>query len=189
MGSYGRNFEFRVTPEEYMRRGRVILAQGADVPIGVPLLIADNAPPDPLWTGALPATLATGAQAPRRGMSGLGVYEWIDVNGLDAQLSGYSDRDLIPNGKQFQLVSGAGVKVVFHNTVAHTFSGTRNYPGRMMVAGMGATPTVQVGQYLSPGTGTDAAGYWAVNATATNAWLRVTNVDASRQEVEAEFMF
>jgi hypothetical protein len=52
---------------------------------------------------------------------------------------------------------------------------------------MGATPTVKVGDLLSPGTGTDVAGYWAVNATAANAWLRVTNVDAARQMVEAEF--
>lgn len=187
MGSYGRNIEFRVTPEEYMRRGRIILGQGSDVPIGVPLLVGTT--PDPLWTGALPATLATGAQAPSPGMSGLGIYEWVDFNGLDEQLFSSSDRDKIPNGKQFQLISGKGVKVVFKNTTAHSFMGTRNYAGRTMVAGMGATPTVLVGDYLTPGTGSDAAGYWARTATATQGWLRVTNVDATRQEVEAEFVF
>lgn len=187
MGSYGRNFEFRVTPSEYMRRGRIVLAQGSDVPIGVPLLTGTT--PDPLWTGALPATLATGAQAPALGRAGIGIYEWIDFNGLDQQLYNASDRDTMPNGKQVQLISGAGVKVVFHNTSARTFLGTRSYAGRIMVAGMGATPTVIVGDYLTPGTGTDVAGYWARTTSASDGWLRVTNVDATRQEVEAEFVF
>jgi hypothetical protein len=86
-----------------------------------------------------------------------------------------------------QLTAGPNTKVVFTNTAARTFMGVRNYKGRTMVAGMGATPTVKVGDLLSPGTGTDAAGYWAVNGTAANAWLVVTNVDTARQMVEAEF--
>jgi hypothetical protein len=189
MASYGRNFDFRVTPMEYMRRGRFFLDQGADIPIGVPVATADAAPPSLGYTEALPAKLATGAQAPRKALCGLAVYEWIDFNGLDPQIYGYSDRDTIPNGKLIQVISGVGVKVVFKNTADHTFMSQRSYKGRMMVAGMGATPTVKVGDHLSPGTGTDAAGYWAVNATATNAWLRVSHVDAQRQEVEAEFVF
>ncbi|QBQ74864.1 hypothetical protein [Caudovirales GX15bay] len=189
MASYGRNFDFRVTPEEYQRRGRIVLDEGSDVPIGAPFIIMDDSTPDVGFTDALPAVLATGAQTPRRGMTGLGVYEWIDLNGHDTALYTYSDQDLIPNGKLFQLVSGPGVKVVFKNTSDRTFMNTRDYTGRIMVAGMGATPTVGIGDFLSPGTGDDTSGYWAVDGNSANAWLRVTNVDALRQEVEAEFMF
>jgi hypothetical protein len=179
MGSYGRNFDFRVVPDERDRRGRIFLDEGADVAIGAPFIIADDADADALRTDALPATLATSSQIPKRGLSGIGIYEWLDFNQFDPLWTTYSDRDVIPDQRQFQLVSGAGIKVVFRNTAARTFMHTRDYAGRIMVAGMGATPTVGVGDYLTPGTGNDTSGYWA----------RVTNVDALRQEVEAEFLF
>lgn len=188
MGTYGRNFEFRITPTEEERHGRVYLGGATDVPIGVPLVIAANATPSDLWTDALPAALATGAQPFKRGLCGIGVYEHIDFNGADPSLTLYSDKDLIPAQRLVQLTAGPNTKVVFNNTADRTFMGVRNYKGRIMVAGMGATPTVKVGDLLSPGTGTDAAGYWAETASAANAWLVVTNVDASRQEVEAELL-
>jgi hypothetical protein len=187
MGTYGRNFEFRITPTEEERHGRVYFDGANAVPIGVPLVVAANATPSVMWTDALPSTLATGAQPFKRGLCGIGVYEHIDFNGFDPSLTLYSDIDLIPTKRLVQLTAGPNTKVVFTNTTARTFMGVRPYPARMMVAGMGATPTVKVGDLLSPGTGTDAAGYWAVNATAANAWLVVTNVDAARQMVEAEF--
>jgi hypothetical protein len=189
MGSYGRNVEFRVVPLEYHRRGRIILDEGEPVAIGAPFVIADDAPTEDLWTDALPAQLATGTQAPKRGMCGLGIYEHLDFHQVDPQWVQYSDIDLIPDRRLFQLISGIGLKVVFKNTSAHTFMTTRDYRGRVMVAGMGATPTVGVGDFLTPGVGNDASGYWAVTGTAANGWLKVTNVDALRQEVEAEFVF
>ena len=188
MGSYGRNVDFRVTPEEYMRRGRVVLSSAADGPIGAPYVVGTPYTKDAGYTDALVAKLATGAQNPNPGFTGIGIYEWIDYNGYDPALTTSGERDLIPKTKLFQLISGAGVKVVFKNTAAHTFVGARQYPGRNMVAGMGATPTVVIGDFLTPGTGNDSAGYWAVG-TSTNGWLHVTNVDATRQEVEAEFVF
>jgi hypothetical protein len=187
MGTYGRNFEFRITPTEEQRHGRVLFAGATPVPIGVPLVVADNAVPDAAWTEALPATLATGAQPFDHGQCGIGVYEHIDINGYDPALYGFSDIDMIPVKRLVQLTAGPNTKVVFTNTTAHSFMGVRNYTGRIMVAGMGATPTVRVGDLLTPGAGNDTAGYWAVNATAANAWLRVTSVDAARQMVEAEF--
>lgn len=192
MGSYGRNFDFRVSPLEYQRRGRIMLADATPTVIGAPFVIADDAPTSDLWTDALPATHATGSQAPKRGMCGLGIYEHLDFNQVDPQWIQYSDIDKIPKGRMFQLVSGVGIKVVFKNTADRTFMAgpfARDYDGRIMVAGMGATPTVGVGDFLTPGTGDDDNGYWAVTGTAANGWLKVTNVDAKRQEVEAEFVF
>lgn len=187
MGSYGRNFEMRITPTEQQRRGRIVLT-GADTPIGAPLKIADGATPSEAFTKALPAALATGSQAFKRGFTGIGIYEHLDFNQFDPEYTTYSDRDLMPNGKLVQLIIGPNVKVVFRNTADRKFLGTRDYKGRLMIAGLGATPTVAVGDYLTPGTGTDAAGYWAETASAANAWLVVTSVDASRQEVEAELL-
>jgi hypothetical protein len=189
MGSYGRNVDFRVVPIEQQRRGRILQDESTDIAIGAPFVINDAVEGVDLWTDALPAKLATSAQAPKRGMCGIGIYEWIDFNQLDPEYFTYSDRDKIPAKRQFQLISGPGIKVVFRNTTNNrSFMGTRTYPGRIMVAGMGATPTVKVGDYLSPGVGNDASGYWATS-TSVNGWLHVTNVDAKRQEVEAEFIF
>jgi hypothetical protein len=86
------------------------------------------------------------------------------------------------------MVSGSEVKVVLRNTADRTFLNTRSYAGRVMVAGLGATPTLAVGDYLTPGTGDDDAGYWA-EGTAANGWLVITNVDAARGEVEARLTF
>lgn len=189
MASYGRNFHTRVAPTSQQRRGRFVLAQGAAVPIGVPIKIANGADNDGTLSDALPAALATGAQAPKRGFTGIGIYEHIQIIGQDPVVTTFSDIDTIPDTEMFQLISGPNVKVVFKNTSARTFRSLRNYAGRVMVAGMGATPTVTIGDFLTPGTGNDTAGYWAVTGSATNAWLVVTNVDTARQEVEAEFNF
>jgi hypothetical protein len=189
MGTYGPNFDFRVIPEEESRRGRIVLENGSDVPIGAPLIVANGATPSTIFTGALPAALATGSQAPKRGFAGIGLYEWIDLNQLDPLYYTYSDRSTIPDGRLCQLISNPGGKVVFRNTAARQFLGIRSYAGRTMVAGMGATPTVTVGAYLTPGTGDDTNGYWATTSTAANAWLIVTRVDTARHEVEAELAF
>ena len=190
MASYGRNFHTRISPSEQHRRGRFQLSMGgASIPIGAPVTVAGGATPVGGLTGALPATLATGAQAPKQGFSGIGIYEYTDINGLDPQLYGWADQDKIPDGELFQVISGTAVKVVFNNTADRKFLGLRDYKGRVMVAGLGATPTVAVGDFLSPGPGTDAGGYWIETGTAANAWLIVTNVDASRQEVEAQMAF
>jgi len=138
-----------------------------------------------------PVTLATGGQAPKPGLTGILVYEWgpAAFAGNDPYLTTYSDKDYAPLGAAVQLVSDPDVKVVFKNTVATTFLVNRSYTGRIMVAGMGATPTIAVGDMLTPGVGDDTNGYWAETSTAANAWLYVTGVDTVRSEVEARFAF
>ena len=87
-------------------------------------------------------------------------------------------------------MNGTDVKIVLRNTSDETFLQTRAYTGRVMVAGIGiATPTLAVGDYLTPGTGDDDNGYWAETATAANAWLVITKVDNDRGEVEARLTF
>lgn len=188
MGSYGRNFDFRVPPVHGQRGGRYVLGGSTDLPIGVPVVVAAGADQDESLTNALPVTLATGAQAPVKGRSGILVYEHIDLNYLDPAYSTYSDRDTAPVGKMVQVVHGDAVKVVLRNTEDRTFLNVRNYSGRIMVAGLGATPTLQVGDYLSPGTGNDDSGYWA-ESNAANGWLVVEQFDAARGEVECRFNF
>lgn len=193
MGTYGRNFDFRVTPEPRERQGRYVLDNGSDIPIGVPVITTGTA--DDELTGALAVELATGAQAPPDpGQGGIVVYEWIDLNGLDPVLNDYSDRDTAPDGRMVQVVRGEGVKVVFRNTsdstfMANAYPAGRSYAGRIMVAGVGATPTVAVGDYLTPGTGDDDNGYWTETANANEAWLVIESVDPDRGEVEARLLF
>lgn len=188
MGSYGRNFDFRVPPVHGQRGGRYVLSGDDDLPIGVPVVAAAGADQDETLTNALPVLLATGAQNPVKGRCGILVYEHIDLNYLDPAYYSYADRDTAPAGKMVQVVHGDAVKVVFKNTADRTFLQTRNYAGRIMVAGLGATPTLQVGDYLTPGTGNDASGYWA-EGNATNGWLVVEQFDAARGEVECRFNF
>lgn len=186
MGTYGRNFDFRVTPEPRERQGRYVL--DTEVPIGTPVVSTGVA--DDTLTEALHVDAATGAQAPPDpGQGGIVVYEWIDINGLDPVLNDYSDRSLAPADRMVQVVRGEGVKVVFRNTTDSTYLGQRDYAGRIMCAGLGATPTLAVGDYLTPGTGNDDDGYWAETADAANAWLVIESINTDRGEVEARLLF
>lgn len=186
--SYGRNFSFRSTPEGGNRAGRYYLDGSTNLPIGVPVVLSGEADAS---TGRLGVELATGAQAkPAPGKGGVLVYEHIQHIGLDPFLYTYSDYDTVPAGEAVQVVNGDSVKVAFKNTTATSFLTRSNYPtARVMVAGLGATPTVAVGDFLTPGTGNDTAGYWAETATEANAWLVVTAVNASTGEVEARVNF
>jgi hypothetical protein len=190
--SYTRNFEFRVPPHSGQRAGRYAID-----PAGSPILIGAPIKVDPTKThtglGVPIVILATGATAPVSGQMGICVFEFKGDEGyagVDPYLNTYSDLAMAPAGQAVQLVSGDSVKVSFRNTNAVTFLGARAYPNRTMVSeGGGATPNVDVGNFLTPGTGNDTAGYWAVTASATNAWLVVTGVDDQRSEVEARFLF
>ncbi len=188
MSEYGRNFEFRVSPQPNYRSGRYKNSTVA-IPIGVPVAVADGATRDA--NGRLTFALATGAQAPEIGQCGIAVYEyaWEAFEGRDPNLTTSSDLDTVPANEPCQLVNGTDVVVVLRNTVAGLQLG-RSYPGRIMTAGVSlATPTVVVGDLLTPGVGNDTDGYWAETGTAANGWLRVIGVDTTRAEVTARMLF
>jgi hypothetical protein len=190
MSTYGRNFEFRVPPESQNRSGRFYLDGADDVAIGAPVKVDTTADKNDL--GLLPVVLATGSQAkPNPGMGGILVYEYgpAAFAGDDPYLTTHSDKGDAPAGAAVQVVDGTYVKIVLRNTAATTFLHTRDYAARKMVAGLGATLTLDEGDMLTPGTGDDTSGYWAETGTAANAWLIVTNVDNNRGEVEARLNF
>lgn len=184
--SYGRNFEFRVTPRQGERAGRYYLDDVAR-PIGAPVILSGET--DGL--GRLGVELATGEQdKPAPGTGGVLVYEHIQFIGVDPAESTYSDFDTAPAGKAVQVVNGTTVKVAFKNTEDTGFLTREDYPvARVMVEGVGATTTVEVGDFLTPGTGTDADGYWETTETAAKAWLVVTDVNSTTGEVEARLNF
>lgn len=183
MASYGRNFDFRVPPNHGQRGGRFILPKGGDpVALGAPVRWTGD---ETDVSGRMPVELATGASIPVKGQCGVLVYESdTALAGFDPMLYNYSDVDTAPPGRAVQVVSGDMVKVWFRNTGNREFLGAREYKGRVMVAG-----TPAVGNFLTPGAGTDAAGYWAVSADRNQAWLVVESVDADRGEIDARFMF
>lgn len=190
MSNYGRNFVLAVPPHGRDRKGRFYNAQGAAIPIGAPV-VATNGSANAL--GLEPVTLATLPQAPPdNGRGGIAVYEYgpAAFAQVDPLYTLYSDLDTVPAGAACQVVSGTSVKVRFVNTADSTFLNTRSYTGRVMVAGLtGATSSVAVGDYLSPGAGDDDNGYWNETTSSANAWLVVTKVDADRDELEAQMLF
>lgn len=194
MSNYGRNFEFRQSPTPQHRLGRYI--NGAtQIPIGVPVKVPAGAVTDA--QKRLPLELATGAQAPVKGASGIVIHEWAFnwQRGIDPVMTSVSDMDYVPASTPAQLVFGDEVKVALKNTVDRTFpenavGGGRAYTGRIMVPGVTATtPAVAVGDLLTPGVGNDDDGYWAVTAVAANGWLRVTLVNGAAGIVEAQMLF
>lgn len=192
MASYGRNFDFRIPPVHGERAGRFVLTGSDDLPIGVPVKYDSGEGESDVFPGAQSVELATGAQAPTEGLCGILVYEHAPAAyaGSDPVLTRWSDIDTAPVGKLVQVVSGTQVKVAFTNTEDSVFLHTTSYSGRIMVAGLGgATPTVEVGEFLTPGTGTDNDGYWAVTASEANAWLVVVSVDNTNDRCEARLMF
>jgi hypothetical protein len=184
--SYGPNFEFRVPPRGGQRAGRY--SNGAAViPIGAPVAVDTTADPDTL--GLQPTELVTAGVAPVNGTHGIAVFEHIEYRGDDPVLTDYTEKSTIAVGAAIQLVSGDEVKVVLRNTEDETFLNGRDYTGRAMIAGLGATVSLAVGDLLTPGGGDDTQGYWVETATADEAWLVVTKVDNDRGEVEARLAF
>jgi hypothetical protein len=187
MASYGRNFDFRLPPDEGHRAGRHYLDDDAR-PIGVPVVVTSNV--DDLDRRGV--ELATGDQAkPAPGQGGILLFEQVYYKDVDPTLVGYSDAaiSVAPAGEAVQVVNGTETKVVLANTTTNNFLNMRSYAGRTMVAGLGATPTLVAGDKLTPGTGNDTDGYWAETPTAANAWLVITKVDNARGEVEARVNF
>ena len=185
-----RNFCFRKSPRHGERGGRYVLGGSDTLTSGVPVVRSGAADS----VGRTTVVLATGAQAkPKAGLGGILVYENIDAHGVDPVINTASDVDTVAPGKAVQVVTGTAgsVKVAFTNTSDDTFLNRTSYPAtRVMVAGVSiATPTVAVGDYLTPGVGTDADGYWAETADADNAWLIVTSVNSTTGVVEAELNF
>lgn len=191
MSNYGRNFEFRIAPHSKNRLGRNYNAEGAAIPIGAPVVL-DTAGDDNTLALSPFALAAEADDRPVHGSGGLAIYEHIrpdGFNGSDPVLTNYSDLNLIAAGAAIQVVNGDNVKVLLRNTVDHTFLNSRSYTGFTMVAGLSATPTISVGDYLTPGVGNSTDGFWKGTSTASEGWLYVVKVDAERLEVEATVLF
>lgn len=187
MTSYGRNFEFRISPPPEQRLGRYINGD-TPIPIGAPVEVAAGAEPD--INGRLEFALATGATPPVAGLHGIAIYEHVVFDGYDPVLRTESDFGDVPAGQPCQLVYGKVNKVVFRNTTEEglTFLGRPNGSPRVMIAPADLTG-LAVGDGIRPGTGDDTAGYWEAAAGGEDAWFIVTQVDPERGEVEAQMQF
>ena len=209
MGTYGRNLEFRVPPQSEYRMARyasnIVPLSGTGaagtgasgtglIPLGAPCIADTAAGFDSM--GRQIVKLATSADPsgdippPALG-AGLAVFEYgpAAFAGYDPNLTTWSDLGVVPAGRGVQVVHGSHTKVVLYNTVNEVFLGSRTYPGRVMVNGLGATPTVSVGNYLVPGLGDDTDGYWVSTATAAGAWMVITAIDTVRVGLEARMLF
>ncbi len=195
--AYGRQFEFRATPNGAQRAARYYLDGASDVVIGAPVVLSTSGENSQGQLAVRLATSTADKTIPLPGKGGILVYEWAPVafRGDDANLTTYSDKDYAPAGEAVQVISGKDVKVAYKNVQNHTtfpFKLRASYPRqRVMIptTSLGATPTLVVGDFLTPGAGTDSGGYWVETSNATEAWLIVTHVNATTDEVEAVLNF
>jgi hypothetical protein len=196
MGTYGRNFDFRQSPDPKHRLGRFVNGATA-VPQGAPV-VWDGADED--TNGRLTFELAAeGATRPATGLGGVALFEVPDNNGLlgntgNPLITRSSDFGDVPAAVPAQVCHGDETRLAFWNTDEDDFDGMRTgvnvYAARVMVAGAsGATPTVEVGEYLVPGAGDDTDGYWKVGGDIDTAWAVVTNVDSEIGHVTAQMLF
>lgn len=193
MGTYGRNFDFRQSPDMKHRLGRFLA--GETVPQGAPVVAEGDEDANGRRSFVL---AAEGAARPPVGTGGVALFEQPDNNGLignqgNPLITRSSDFRDVPSGQPAQVVHGTEVRLAFWNTEDDDFDGMRAadpYEGRIMVAGAsGATPTVEVDEFLVPGAGNDDDGYWKVGGDADTAWAVVTNVDPESGHVTAQMLF
>jgi hypothetical protein len=183
------NFEFRVPPRPNNRAGRYKIG-ATPLRIGVPVKVVDDAELDA--QGRLELELVTGnVGKPIAGIHGLMVFEpafSYAFQGRDRRLDTPSDLVEAPANAAVQLVNGDDVKITLRNTDEQNFLGGRLYPAATYVAGLGATPTLGVGDFVGPGAGDIDDGFWAATNEA-NAWFAVVGVDAARQEADLRMLF
>lgn len=174
--SYSRNFGFRDFTN-IVRDGR-----NKTPATGDPLVLGTAVVVDPANPGQVKVPAADASPS---ALSGILVYEHIQYKGVDASLTEAVDMDTAPKGAYVQVVHGPGVKVWFKNTTTKTLADGREIAGRTMVAGAGATPTLAVGDMLTPATD----GTWKETADPADAWMVVESIDIDRGLVEARLTF
>lgn len=172
---YGRNFGFR-SFENIVRDGRFrVPASGDPWVIGTAVVVDED--------GDKRLRRPTDSETPTQ-LCGLLVFEHITNRGVDPFLTTPSDFDTVPLNQYAQFVHGIGTKVWFKNTDTKTLYDGRTIESRTLVAGLGATPTVAAGDFLTADTdGTLKEG------TSSNGWLVVEQVDATLGLVECRFTF
>ena len=186
-----RNFEYRVSPRGPERGSRYVLKADEAAPRtkGVPVKTTGDFDAQ----GRAVVSLVTGAQdKPKAGQGGILDFELFRKEGLDNYIQTYSDYDTVEAGTPVQVVTGENrVRINYRNTEDGSFYSRAGYPaGRIMIAGVSiATPTVALGDYLTPGTGNDTAGYWAETSDIDEAWLVVQRVDKDTGDVEVTVNF
>lgn len=186
MSNYGRNFYFAQPPEGNEREGRYSIA--ASVPIGAPVVIASSGDAtDDLGLTRMELA-AEGAATPLPGLGGIAVYEqtYTAFHGVDPLVTSYSDLGDVPAGSAIQVIQGTA-RVGYINTEDDSFFGQRDYDGRVMVAGLGATPTLEVHDMLTVGAGDGTDGYWKKTTDASLCWLVVTSITNGRVEARLNF--
>ncbi len=162
-----RNAQFLVSPRHGERGSRFVLDTASDaLPQFVPVVVTGAN--DGLGRAVVELATDSGGNKdkPLPGQGGILVYEQFRYDGSDTAITTYSDKDTVDAGSPVQVITGAGhVKIAYRNTSAATFYTRADYPtARVMVAGVSiATPTVAVGNMLTPGVGNDTDGDGSVD--------------------------
>lgn len=177
---YSRNFGMRGF-ENVVRAGRFKVAGDFDEGSDGTLYLGTAVKGDANGNIVRPGAAANPDQ-----LSGLLVYEHIQVQGVDSAITSPQDEPFnkAPLGRYAQIVRGPGAKVWLKNTSDKPLADGRTQTGVTMFAGGGATPTVAVGDFLTPA----ADGTWE-EGTATNGWLQVEQISSDGNTVECRITF
>lgn len=188
MSTHGRSLDVRVPPIPQHRASRYVAGADALV-LGAP--VVTNGLVDGYGRQKLVYASADAA-APKPSQGGVLLWEAGPdaFRGFYRELTTFSDIGTVPLGKGVQLINGDEVVLCFKNLASELFLNSHTYAARKMVAGAGATPSLVVGDGLTPGLCTDSGGYWKKNAgSAANTWLIVREIDTARDEVTARLAF
>ena len=191
MSTLGRFFEFQVSPQPEDRLGG-FKTGATPIPQGAPVRRPSATVTKDAIDGLIAVELATAASPPKLGETGLCVWEqpYPNIQLNVAPITRSSDFVDAPKRTAIQVVHGTYVEMVFRNLSDEdlAFEGLAEYDGRNMV-----NPTdlasMEIGKLLTPGVGNDTDGYWAVTATASEAWLRVIDFDVDAGFVAATQLF
>lgn len=188
MTTLGRFFDIRQSPIPQHRLGR--FKTGASTIVqGAP--VTSTATARETLDGRLPVALAAEASAPVPSLSGILVWEapWDGMWGHDPVITRPSDIDTAPAHTPVQVVHGTEVRFVLYNIEATDGTdGFMAYDGRNMTKPADMS-VLQVGNLLTAGPGGNSTGLWKKTTDPTLAWARVTGVDLTIGEIEAQLLF
>lgn len=165
-------FGARVSPRHGERSARNT-ADNSGIVIGAPVVATGTKDS----RGSLIMTKAAkGANKPLPGLGGVANRDPL-FRADEFAIITHTNQYEITEGMPFQVWSGSTVKIFLSNI-----------NGFVAVDGLGgATNTVNVGDFLTPGDGNLEDGIWEVTADAAKAWLVVTDVSGDSLDARLNF--
>lgn len=181
-----RNFSFRQPPTYQHRLGRFKTGASTTVVNGAPVVGSGDAD---TTDKRLTVALAAAGAAPIPGLSGVANQEnpWDRGAGYDMVLTKSVDFHACLSSEQVQVCHGSEVKVLVQNTEDVAAGEFQALEGITMFAG--DLDTLNIGDPVTPGAGSDASGYWKKATGGDGVWGYIVELDADAGIVVFQLKF